>query len=277
MNAPTAVVHRAARSLSAVGDRLRPAPAGVVVLAYHRVGAGTSSMVDIPLADFRRQMEYLHSHCRVMSLDEVTSWMGNESVDSDVDVDERRAVALTFDDGTDDFVERAGPVLVELGLPATVYLATQFIESGEPFPWGAPALSWDRLAAVCATSSIEAGSHTHSHVLLDRAEVAVAEAELDRSIELIRSRLGYTPRHFAYPKAVVPRASIAALVAARFRSAALAGNRVNVVGSNPQQLWRSPLRRTDSFDEFVRIADGGMRFEGALRSAAARIRYRGER
>ena len=52
------------------------------------------------------------------------------------------AVVLTFDDGTADFCDLVVPALVDAGVPATLYAATHFIDTGTEFPWGAPPASW---------------------------------------------------------------------------------------------------------------------------------------
>jgi peptidoglycan/xylan/chitin deacetylase (PgdA/CDA1 family) len=201
-------------------------------------------------------------------------------------------VVITFDDGTADFTEHAVPALARHGLPATLYVATQFVENGEPFPWGAPPVSWAALRDAAAqrllpearargTSSgggalVTIGSHTHAHWLMDRLDPAMVDADLDRSIELIGDHIGSTPAHFAYPKAVVGSPSAEVAVRRRFRSAALATSRVNRVGrTDAHRLWRTPVQRSDDHDTFVRKADGGLRLEGELRSLAARVRYRG--
>jgi peptidoglycan/xylan/chitin deacetylase (PgdA/CDA1 family) len=299
---------------AAVADRVAPPPAGVTILIYHRVGGGSDSDVDLPVEQFEQQLDHLTRHHRVISLDQAvaeltaglpagwatststttttTTGSGNgdgsgsdgESVSGDgsdpasanVDVDERRPVVITFDDGTADFTEHAVLALVRHGLPATLYVATQFVESGEPFPWGAPPASWSALRDAAADASIDIGSHTHAHWLMDRLDPAMVDADLDRSIELIGEHIGTAPAHFAYPKAVVGSPSAEVAVRRRFRSAALATSRVNRVGrTDAHRLWRTPVQRSDDHDTFVRKADGGLRLEGELRWLVARARYRG--
>jgi peptidoglycan/xylan/chitin deacetylase (PgdA/CDA1 family) len=56
------------------------------------------------------------------------------------------AVAITFDDGYRDNLVNAKPVLARHGVPATLFLATGFINQNEPF-W------WDELATMILAST----------------------------------------------------------------------------------------------------------------------------
>jgi peptidoglycan/xylan/chitin deacetylase (PgdA/CDA1 family) len=119
------------------------------------------------------------------------------------------------------------------------------------------------------------GSHTHGHWLLDRLAATDVGNDLDLSIELLGEHVGTSCDHFAYPKARPgsPAAEIA--VRRRFRSAALATSRVNRPGrADLHRLWRTPVQRSDGFDDFTRKAAGGHRLEGELRAAVAGVRYR---
>ena len=63
----------------------------------------------------------------------------------------------------------------------------------------------------------------------------------------------------------------------RFRSAALAANRVNRAGhTDLHRLWRTPIQRSDAPQFFAGKARGGLRLEGELRSLAGRVKYRGQ-
>src|SRR5262249_55975308 len=135
---------------------------GVAVLAYHLVGEGTGSPVDIPLAEFRRQMDVLRSECRVLSLEEAMSR------DSSAPRDDLPSVVLTFDDAYLNFRKTAWPILVELNLPATLYVPVAFVNGDGPCPIRGttlPPCTWDDLASLAAEGAT-IGSHTISHINL---------------------------------------------------------------------------------------------------------------
>lgn len=262
----------AVKTISGAVDRVVPPPAGITILIYHRVGGGSDSDVDLAPDVFADQLRHLTEHHRVLSLDDAVA----ELADGRADGDPRPGVVLTFDDGTADFTDVTVPLLVEHGVPATLYAATAFIDRGEDFPWGAPPTSWSALRDACSTGLITVGSHTHEHRLLDRMPADELAADLDRSIELIGEAVGAVPRHFAYPKAVPPSPPAEIEVRRRFTSAALAGGRVNRPGRcDLARLGRTPVQASDSPDQFAAKAAGGLRLEGALRGAIASVRYRG--
>jgi peptidoglycan/xylan/chitin deacetylase (PgdA/CDA1 family) len=185
-------------------------------------------------------------------------------------------IVVTFDDGPADFAEAAVPILVEHGIPATIYLATAFLDEQRPFPYGAPPMSWAAMADAVSTGVITVGSHTHTHALLDRLPDDQVDDELDRSIGAIGEHLGVTPSHFAYPKSLAPSPGADRAVRARFRSAALAGTRPNPYGrTDPFRLARSPIQAGDEMRWFRAKAAGGMSFEDDVRRAVNRWRYSG--
>ncbi|MGH9022867.1 MAG: polysaccharide deacetylase family protein [Acidimicrobiia bacterium] len=258
------------KTAAAVGDALRPPKRGVVVLIYHRVGRRTPVEVDLTADLFTRQMELLAETERACSLDRALAAL-EQTAPSGPD-----PVVVTFDDGTADFAEVAVPILARFSVPATLYVATDFIERGRPFPNDGVAVSWAALADTMASGLVTVGSHTHTHALLDRLPAGDIASELDRSIGLIGERLGVTAEHFAYPKAVPGSQAADSAVRSRFRSAALAGTRTNRYGStDPYRLARSPVQVADGMRWFGRKLAGGMALEDGLRRLVNRGRYTG--
>jgi peptidoglycan/xylan/chitin deacetylase (PgdA/CDA1 family) len=269
MSALRSTAGRAVKELSWGADRLRPPAPGVAVLIYHRVGGGTASAVDLPAEVFARQLEQLRARYRVVSLGAALDELaGGGPVEP--------SVVVTFDDGTADFVDEALPVLVRHGVPATYYLATDFLDRQRPFPDDGQPMTWDAAKEMAASGLVEVGSHTHTHALLDRVPATEAADELDRSIAAIEDHLGTTPAHFCYPKALLGSPQNEHEVRLRFRTATIGRTRPNPWrGSDLHRLTRSPIQTTDGMAYFERKARGGMRFENDVRDLVNRWRYRG--
>jgi peptidoglycan/xylan/chitin deacetylase (PgdA/CDA1 family) len=267
---------RTLKTLAAAGDRVRPPTPGVVVLIYHRVGGGSGTEVDLPPEAFDEQMAWLAATGRVVSLDDAVVQLaaGDDTADDAVAPDEG-PIVVTFDDGTADLADVATPILVRHGVQATVYLATRFVDEGLDFPEDGTPLSWAAVRDMAATGLVTFGSHTHAHLLLDRLPPAEAVDELDRSKDLIEHHVGAPAHHFAYPKAVAASAEVEPLVRARYRSAALGGNRPNPYrGTDVHRLSRTAVQVSDGAAFFVRKARGGMALEDSLRRGLNRVRYR---
>jgi peptidoglycan/xylan/chitin deacetylase (PgdA/CDA1 family) len=248
-----------AETLVRVGVKMVALPLGaasrrqagdVVILCYHRV-ADSPREIDVPPARFADQLDAVSSGGRVRSLDDALS--GSEG-----------GVVLTFDDGFRDFHDVVLPALVERGMPALLYLATGFVDVGDPRTGIGPdgALSWTMLEEATSTGLVTVASHTHDHVDLSKAGDAEAEEQMRRSKELIEDRLGRSCTHFAYPWG---RASAASDAVARrtFRSAALDSWRTNRRDRlDAHRLGRTPVFRSDS-DVFIRAkARGQLDAEG---------------
>jgi peptidoglycan/xylan/chitin deacetylase (PgdA/CDA1 family) len=273
----SALIRRTVKVASAGADRLRPNIAGVVILVYHRVGGGSGLEIDLDPGLFDAQMAAVAASNRVVSLGTA---LARIEARADSDGDRVSSVVVTFDDGTADFVDVALPILERHGVCVTLYAATGFIDDGVDFPDGGRPLSWSAVRDACSTGLVDVGSHTHRHLLLDRISPAVAAEELDRSVGLIADRLGRPPLDFAYPKAVAGTPENARLVRDRFRSAALAGTRVNPYAASkssrrtdPQRLARSPIQVSDGMQYFERKLAGGMALEDSFRRAINRARY----
>jgi len=113
-------------------------------------------------------------------------------------------LAITFDDGYLDNREVAAPILSRRGLPATFFVATDFIGSSQVPWWDAEAgipsrwMSWDDVRGL-ATDGFEIGSHTVHHADLGKVRGADARRELTESKRRLESELHRGVTLFAYP------------------------------------------------------------------------------
>jgi len=267
---------QALKAAAVVGDRVRPPVPGVVVLIYHRVGRRAETEIDMPADQFESQMEWLAQTGRAVDIDTaVARLVLREPVRGEGDP-AVNPVVVTFDDGTSDLAEVALPILARHQVPATVYLATQFVDEQLTWPAEGQPLTWAGAKEMVDSGLVTIGSHTHGHALLDRLPPAEAAAELDRSKELIGEKLGVSADHFAYPKAVAPPADVERVVRDRFTTAALGGNRPNPYSrTDLHRLARTAVQVSDGWSFFQRKAAGGMALEDTFRRAMNKVRYRG--
>jgi len=94
------------------------------ILLYHRVNDENDAFFPgIPSKTFAQQMAYVAEHYMVCSLGETVERLRSDDVPADL-------LTITFDDGYRDNYTHAFPILNELGLPATIFLATDAIGTG---------------------------------------------------------------------------------------------------------------------------------------------------
>ena len=96
------------------------------VLMYHRFGTQDARRMD-PDA-FERHLEYLVRHFHPCSLGTLADAL------RDGHRPPRGAVALTIDDGYEDFMEHAYPLLQRFEVPATIFVVTRFLD-GDFWLW----------------------------------------------------------------------------------------------------------------------------------------------
>ena len=100
-----------------------------MILLYHRVGGGSALEIDLDAARFDAQIAAIAASRRAVPLGTALDRLNEPSRPA-----AGPSVVVTFDDGTADFVEVALPILVRHSVPATLYLATGFVEDGRAFP-----------------------------------------------------------------------------------------------------------------------------------------------
>ena len=155
-------------------------PAGAIILVYHSVAADEAAPYIRPANRihpglFERQMAFLAAKRRVIALSEL--------------VDEIAAgrsppvgtVCITFDDGYRDNLTVAAPILERYRLPATVFLATGYLERGEA-QWS-DTLHW-LLAGRAVPAAVDAHLLEASHDERARLLGAVEPAATGRRLML---------------------------------------------------------------------------------------------
>ena len=107
-------------TLSPGGSRAK-----LTILTFHQVPAAKDTMAPnvASAVDFRKQMSWLDAFCNVLALPDAASRLANGTLPP-------RAAAITFDDGYENNLSVAAPVLLELKLPATFFITSGAVEQG---------------------------------------------------------------------------------------------------------------------------------------------------
>lgn len=104
-----------------------------------------------------------------------------------------KPIIFTFDDGYRDNYEYAFPIMEEFGFRGTVFIATQFLDDGNP-----EYMTWDMVKEMSVAGwSIE--PHTKRHFDLRDKPRDFLIFEILGSVETVAHHIGYQPRYFAYP------------------------------------------------------------------------------
>jgi peptidoglycan/xylan/chitin deacetylase (PgdA/CDA1 family) len=123
-----------------------------------------------------------------------------------------RSFVVTFDDGYENFYTVARPILHELNIPATVFLATAYVNSSEPFPfddWVAagsalvPQESWrpmtlEQCKELRRDPLIEIGAHTHTHRNFG-GDPRGLQQDLHDCLKFLELQLAIKDAAFAFP------------------------------------------------------------------------------
>jgi peptidoglycan/xylan/chitin deacetylase (PgdA/CDA1 family) len=112
----------------------------------------------------------------------------------------KKIVAITFDDGFEDFYTTAYPALQKYGFSATMYLPTGFISESPKTFKDHRCMSWQQVRELHA-NGIEFGSHTVNHPKLWDLDWPEITRELGDSRSAIEDQLRAAVPSFAYPYA----------------------------------------------------------------------------
>jgi peptidoglycan/xylan/chitin deacetylase (PgdA/CDA1 family) len=168
-----------------------------VVLCYHAVSNTWPHQLAVSPEVFEQQLASLiRRGFRPVSAERTMSGRG-------------KVFHVTFDDA---YASVAGvvPTLAKLGVPATVFVCSDFAETGRPLdipelaaearvhPHELRTMNWDQVLDL-VEGGVEIGSHTLSHAHLTQLGDDELGRELRESRERIETQLGRSCRFVAYP------------------------------------------------------------------------------
>lgn len=114
-----------------------------------------------------------------------------------------KPVIITFDDGMQDAIDNAVPILKNSGFTAVFYIPTDYV--GRKSSWMIPEVNVEFQVIDWATvksldnMGFEVGAHSMSHPHLDKVSLDDCYKELSESRQKLEEVLGHEVRHMAYP------------------------------------------------------------------------------
>ena len=197
--------HSLWRSVARAAGRPSVRP-GLRVLGYHAVGTvipGDPYGLSVSPEAFARQMEAVASgrFGRPVSL-------GGARLDGS------NELAVTFDDGYEDTLTQAAPILARLSLPFSVCVTPGLLDAGRPH------LSWPELKDLSLIPGCEVGAHGLTHARLDGLDDTTLSQELSSSRRRLEDTVGRPVAVMTWPHGAASRRAAAAARAAGYTRAA---------------------------------------------------------
>lgn len=193
----------------------------LVVLCYHGLSETWPETTSVRPADFAAQIESFAA----------AGYRGATLAEALVAPPARKTLAVTFDDALTSVWEHAREPLARLGIPGTVYVPTDYPDSGRPMGWPGfdcwlggehegelACMSWSQLHDLAA-AGWEIGSHTCSHPRLSRLGEEQIATELTESRRVCEERIGAPCRSLAYPYSDYDERAVRAAAAVGYRCA----------------------------------------------------------
>lgn len=213
--------------------------AGLRILLYHAIGSpalgDTRGLFSIRRDVFEQQMDHL-------SAEHGGAVVG---LDPDLSFESNAQIAISFDDGYQDNLDVAAPILVSRGLPFTVFVTADFVRksrSGFLTPSG--------LRELAAVPNVRIGAHGATHVALSECDDAQLRDELHSSKRYLEDTIGRDVFTMAYPYGAADRRVRDAVGAAGYRLAASSYALVNDAKRDRLMLGRTEVLGGDSLRVF---------------------------
>ncbi|MCL7945833.1 polysaccharide deacetylase family protein [Marinobacter sp. ATCH36] len=170
------------------------AKADLVVLQYHHVSDSTPPSTSTSVSLFEGQLEMIGD----LGIDVVPLESGTRDA-LDGKLDNRKQVAITFDDAYDSVYSSAAPELEKRGYPYTIFVNTDAIGSHGY-------MTWSQLEEVRDRSGVTIANHSEDHGHLAKRPdesrggwVQRVESSLDTAQQTLADKLGIDVPMFAYP------------------------------------------------------------------------------
>ncbi len=227
---------------------IRPIP----ILVYHQIdvaspkGKPFRSLYVAPEA-FARQMKWLaRLGYTGLSMSALMPYLNGEKIG--------KVVGITFDDGYQNILTHALPVLTQYGFSSTCYAVSGLL--GKTNVWDqklgiaqTPLMTPDELQQWVSGGQ-EVGSHTHQHRHLLSSVDADSQADIEHGKAALKQLTGQATQHFCYPYGQYDERHVTMVEHAGFDTATTTARSRCHQGVDMLQLPRVPVVRSTTLPLF---------------------------
>lgn len=223
------------------------------ILVYHTISAPAEPLpgdIDISPERFERQLQWLSRWKNVVRLYQTLRSPASE-----------RLVAITFDDGFQDNLTVALPLLEKFNLPMTVFVTAGFLDTPGY-------LSKDELREMAKHPLVTIGAHGLRHLHFPELDMKDARYELTESRRMLETITGNNIELMAWPYGECNERLEQLSEACGYRASwsVWKGN------NRRHSLWRVPLGRNDNLPRFIAKASGAYFPVKALEKRMAQLK-----
>lgn len=163
-----------------------------LVLMYHRIAEPASDPWDMAVspAHFADHLDVIRRYGQCLPLAEFAERMGSQDRP-------RRMIAITFDDGYRDNLLNAAPALEARDMPATVFVVSGTVSSGQDFWWDALARVFLTAPTLPESLDLVSGGVQH-HWTLDNGAACSAEELRSFAGWSVKSGPSFHPRQSVF-------------------------------------------------------------------------------
>lgn len=229
--------------------------AGVRILLYHSIeGSPRDHRLAVRLSPkkFEEELEFLrgagYTACTVSEL--IEKGLKNEN---------GKHIVLTFDDGYKDNISTAAPLMKKMGMNATFFIPTSYIDGTRQKKWadGTPReyMNWDDIREL-SKMGFEIGSHMIHHIDLTALDQTQLRLELEGSRNILYENIKKEIRVLSYPYGRISQKVIALV-----KEAGYIGGCSSIFGVNYPATSSYILKRTE-IDGYDTITDFRLKLSG---------------
>jgi peptidoglycan/xylan/chitin deacetylase (PgdA/CDA1 family) len=224
----------------------------IPILMYHSIAAMPKGTVmrslHVPPKLFKLQMWLLKiMGYQGLSMSKLQPYLTGDKVG--------KVVGITFDDGFQNNLTYALPILIKFGFSATCYIISQKI--GGINEWDLdkgidenPLMDESEIKEWIK-NGMEIGSHSQNHVRLSECNIEVATTEIEQSRVDLEAQFGCTVEHFCYPYGSFNDEIVAITKNTGYITATTVTRGRSKSGDNPLVLPRVPITHRTFLHLFI--------------------------